>query len=178
MGDSMNLGHDPRHFNEDSVRAHRRIRLHGIAFLAVVIVIIALIVFFSCCFVAAQGPVFEFNSTSQFLLITNEDGGVGIEEFHRSIDVCATWEMIVIPVAVESQAPLVFDVMKWYFVNDSTYIAYGRLHGHDTSIPSIKAEWQRRMGEEALRIDFMDDHRRPACLQMYQFYRDKSLISF
>lgn len=49
MNDSNKLGHDPRHVNEDSYAAHRRIRLQSILFSVLLILgLIALVAFCSC----------------------------------------------------------------------------------------------------------------------------------
>lgn len=49
MNDSNKLGHDPRHVNEDSYAAHRRIRIQAIIFSVLLILgLIALVAFCSC----------------------------------------------------------------------------------------------------------------------------------
>ena len=199
MSDSNKLGHDPRHFNDGSLRAHWRIRFQ--AFLVVLVLLglaIGAFVFFCSCATRSyvtvdsmpfneselyvgsgwvdtvewvtvgsktfsDSTVFSFTSTSQFLI--TEAGG--LEEWHRQVRVYGTFSRVVLCVEAEASAPVVFKVLKWYFLNDSTYVA---------ACSDARVEWQRRFGEQAMRVDFMDSELKPANMQVFEFYRDSTWV--
>lgn len=56
MNKSKNLGHDPRHINEDSAKAYWRIKVQGIFILLIGIALISAIIFMVFCLTSCQSP--------------------------------------------------------------------------------------------------------------------------
>lgn len=107
-------------------------------------------------------PVFEFTTVSQFLVFSDT-----IEEYHMSQRVVGIKGRITLTSADESMQPASFPIDIWKQVNDSTIVGFST---------HCRAEWQRRFGEDAVRVDFVDPVRGPAYYIAFEHWRDTSMV--
>jgi len=107
-------------------------------------------------------PVFEFTTVSQFLVFSDT-----IEEYHMSQRVVGIKGRITLTSATESCQPASFPIDTWKQVNDSTIVGFST---------HCRAEWQRRFGEDAVRVDFVDPLRGPAYYIAFEHWRDTSMV--
>lgn len=106
--------------------------------------------------------IFYFNITSQFIVLP----GKPIEEYHVNQMVYGYSDRLVLSPETEGVAPVVCRITDWLPVNDSTIVGFA---------PEVKVEWQRRFGENAVRIDFLSPGN-SFNMQAYEFWRDTTLI--
>lgn len=119
--------------------------------LIVVIVLVVFSGFFK------GGTYFEFDSTSQFIVTE-----ACVESFHTVTPVWGDRDRVVFGVSDESSSPVVFEIGRWWFVNDSTMVGYG---------PGHVVEWQRRMGEQAV-VATIKTADGVVVFHVYEFWRD------
>ena len=106
--------------------------------------------------------IFYFNTTSQFIVLP----GVPIEEYHVNEMVYGYSDRVVLSPETEGVAPVVCQINDWLPVNDSTIVGFA---------PGVRVEWQKRFGENAIRLDFLIDGK-SFNMQAYEFWRDTTLI--
>lgn len=175
MNKSKNLGHDPRHINEDSAKAHWRIRMQGIFVLLAGIAIVSFIIFMAfCLFSFSPGPItssdhrldsvprFEFKSVSQFLVFADT-----IEEYHMSQRIIGLDDRIVLTTSTESDSPAFFPITGWAHLNDSTILGWSG---------ACAAEYQVRWGKSAVRVDFFDPNKGKAYFLAFEFWCDSTNV--
>lgn len=102
--------------------------------------------------------VFDFVSTSQFIVLPDT-----VEEYHRSMRVYGFSDKVVLGTSDERTSPVVFWMVGWSIVNDSTVVGTGE---------ACICEWQRRNGEEAVVIWVNES----LTFHAYEFWRDTTLI--
>lgn len=197
MNKSKNLGHDPRHINEDSEKAHWRIRMQGLfTLLAGIAIVVAIIIsvfsLFSCASpvyphdgVISKTWSYTINIGDRVERIESVSCDTAaplfefkslsqflvfadtIEEYHMSQRIIGLDDRIVLTTADESTSPAFFPITDWAHLNDSTILGWSG---------ACVAEYQVRWGKSAVRVDFFDPNKGKAYFLAFEFWCDSTNV--
>lgn len=197
MNKSKNLGHDPRHINEDSAKAHWRIRMQGLFTLLAGIAIVSFIIFMAFCLCSCASPIYRhdgvISKTWSYTInvgdkveriesVSCDTAGPRfefksvsqflvfadtIEEYHMSQRIIGLDDRIVLTTSTESDSPAFFPITDWAHLNDSTILGWSG---------ACAAEYQVRWGKSAVRVDFFDPNKGKAYFLAFEFWCDSTNV--